>query len=275
MTELVISGTRPPSAMGCGRPLSTNSFVFRDQKMTSRQHSADDDIVTDSYREAGGWQQQQLDSYDSSEYSARISERQKSKAAIKAKPRQNSKMHAQERYSRRDSFPMDSSRPASVEPKSTRINKSAAVDDNMYRSNKFDKVSWEAPWNNNVKPTYVFDATDYKAVAERKAREQQKSSSQHGHASTVTKHLTKMRAPSFKPSYVDEILFGSHPVEEPLFPPPWDDGKNTAPLPFDGFEHKATVHHDVSTVKPKMLSSIVRPLPEPSSSKHWKFAFHK
>ena len=255
-TDLVISGMRPPSSIGCGRPLSTNSMVVINQSKLDRHYNRDNESSANEMdEETFNWKQ----GYDVDSDDDVISAKHETQNNAKQGDRSNSKNY------KKNSLLNENERTFSA----TRMGKRSTIDDTIFRANRQDTISWNAPWNKNDTPTYVFDATDYKAVAERNAQKKAAKSV------TVKAKPLKMRAPSFKPTYIDETLFGSKPPAEPNFPAPWDDGKTASPLLFDGFEHKAVLYQNVDPVKPKVMSSIIRPVQKAKQMSGWKFAFHK
>ena len=128
------------------------------------------------------------------------------------------------------------------------------VDETLFGS-RSDEPSFAAPWDKTKEHQYVFDATDYKAVAERKAATaEQKQVSQdrskvawrpagsRPHTPSSTRpSSSKSQIPKNKhhaASYVDDTLFGPR-MEEPSFPAPWDSKKTKRPDLFSTTDYKA------------------------------------
>ena len=111
------------------------------------------------------------------------------------------------------------------------------VDESLFGGKeKLEAPDFPAPWENRKnymrKPLYVFDATDYKAVAARKEAQQKAGGSTSRPQTPRSKKLFKGHVAS----YVDEGLFGNRPLE-PDFKAPWDAKGSKKPFIFDTVDY--------------------------------------
>ncbi len=138
------------------------------------------------------------------------------------------------------------------------------VDETLFGRKPSDP-EFQAPWEDGKSPKpFHFDCTDYhgrpsssSSMAQTRSQKPCRPVSRTGLLATVPfngNRTGEAASPYFKPSFVDETLFGEKIDNHDGWEAPWGEKSNrrdNGVLVYDAYEHKVNINHDMATVHPQ------------------------